>query len=170
MGNVGIEYTLDTREAKGASKVSDPRSVSKLRHTRGPQYGLGCGGDSEAVMWIPVSVSVDTPRHVTGASWHLKSAVYGRTHDGRQNYVHFVTDYNIHFIVNNKYYARKIQEKSESFYFFPEIPCIRSNYLDVRIFRYSDIYSDIYNIYNIYSPPKFWRICSCTTYCGLTPV
>ena len=56
----------------------------------------------------------------------------------------------------------KIQEKSESFYFFPEICCIRSHYLDVRIFRYSDIYSDIYNIYNIYSPPKFWRICSCS--------
>ena len=56
----------------------------------------------------------------------------------------------------------KIQEKSESFYFFPEIPCTRSNYLDVRIFRYSDIYSDIYNIYNIYSPPKFSRTCSTT--------
>ena len=111
-----------TREAKGASKVRDPRSVSKLRHTRGPQYGLGCGGDSEAVTWIPVSVSVDTPRHVTGASGHLKSAVYGRTHDGRRNYVHFVTDYNIHFIVNNKYYAMKIQEKSESFPEIPEIP------------------------------------------------
>ena len=54
----------------------------------------------------------------------------------------------------------KIQEKSESFYFFPEITCIRSHYLDVRIFRYPDIYSDIYNIYNIYSPPKFSRICS----------
>ena len=57
----------------------------------------------------------------------------------------------------------KIQEKSESFYFFPEIPCTRSNYLDVRIFRYSDIYSDIYNIYNIYSPPKFSRTCSTNT-------
>ena len=60
----------------------------------------------------------------------------------------------------------KIQEKSESFYFFPEITCILSHYLDVRIFRYPDIYSDIYNIY---SPPKFWRICSCTlhTFCGI---
>ena len=58
----------------------------------------------------------------------------------------------------------KIQEKSESFYFSPEIPCTRSNYLDVRIFRYSDIYSDIYNIYNIYSPPKFSRTCSTSDY------
>ena len=56
------------RLAKGASKIRDSRSVSKLRHTRPLQYGLGCGGDSEAVTWIPVSVSVDTPRHVTGAS------------------------------------------------------------------------------------------------------
>ena len=56
-----------------------------------------------------------------------KSAVYGRKRDGRRNYVHFVTDYNIHFIVNNKYYAMKIQEKSESFYIFPEIPCIQSH-------------------------------------------
>ena len=70
-----------------------------------------------------------------------------------------MTDYNIHFIVNNKYYAMKIQEKSESFFILPEIPCIRSHYLDVRIFRYSDIYSDIYNIYNIYSPTKFSRSC-----------
>ena len=94
----------------------------------------------------------------------LKSAAHRRTRDGRRNYVHFVTAYDIHFIVNNKYYAMKIQEKSESFYIFPEIPCIRSHYLDVRIFRYSDIYSDIYNIYNIYSPPKFSRICSYNTY------
>ena len=54
----------------------------------------------------------------------------------------------------------KIQEKSESFFILPEIPCIQSHYLDVRIFRYSDIYLDIYNIYNIYSPPKFSRTCS----------
>ena len=103
---------------------------------------------------------MDTPRHVTGAAWHSKSAAQGRTRDGRQNYVHFVTAYDVHFIVNNKYYAMKMQEKFESFYIFPEIPCIRSHYLDFQIFRYSDIYSDIYNIYNIYSPPKFSRICS----------
>ena len=82
---------------------------------------------SEAVTWIPVSVSMDTPRHVTGASSHSKSAAYGRTRDGRRNYVHFVTAYDIHFIVNNKYYAMKIQEKSESFCIFPEISCIRSH-------------------------------------------
>ena len=66
----------------------------------------------------------------------LKSAAYGRTRDGRRNYVHFVTAYDIHFIVNNKYYAIKIQEKFESFCIFPEISCIRSNYLQDRIFRY----------------------------------
>ena len=59
----------------------------------------------------------------------------------------------------------KIQEKSESFYFSPEICYIRSHYLDVLVFRYPDIYSDIYNIYNIYSPPKFWRICCCSDHC-----
>ena len=149
---------------KGASKTRDPRSEPKLRHTRPRQHGLGCGGAPQAVTWIPVSVSVDTPRHVTGASWHSKSATHGRTRDGRRNYEHFVTAYDVHFIVNNKYYAMKIQEKSESFYFFPEITCIWSHYLDARIFRYPDIYSDIYNIYNIYSPPKFWRICSCNIY------
>ena len=53
--------------------------------------------------------------------------MYGRTRDGRRNYVHFVTAYDIHFIVNNKYYAMKIQAKSESFYIFPEIPCIRNS-------------------------------------------
>ena len=90
----------------------------------------------------------------------LKSAAYGSTRDGRRNYVHFVTAYDIHFIVNNKYYAMKIQEKSESFYFFLEIPCIRSDYLDFRIFRYpiSTRISTI-SIY-IYSPPKFSRSCS----------
>ena len=74
--------------------------------------------------------------------------VQGRTRDGWHD---------VHFIVSNKYYATKIQEKSESFYIFPEIPCIRSHYLDVRSFRCSDIY-------NIYSPPKFSRICSYNTY------
>ena len=49
------------------------------------------------------------------ASWHSKSAVYGHTRDGRRNYVHFVTAHDILFIVNNKYYAMKLQEKSESF-------------------------------------------------------
>ena len=44
----------------------------------------------------------------------------------------------------------KIQENFDSFYIFPEIP-------QVQIFRYSDICSDIYNIY---SPPKFFRICT----------
>ena len=53
---------------KGASKTRDPRSEPKLRHTRPRQHGLGCGGAPQAVTWIPVSVSVDTPRHVTGAS------------------------------------------------------------------------------------------------------
>merc|ERR1711949_128822 len=86
--------------------------------------------------------------------------MYGRTGDGQRNHVHFVTAYGIHFIVNNKYYAMKIQEKSESFYIFPEIPCIRSDYLDFRIFRYpiSTRISTI-SIY-IYSPPKFSRSCS----------
>ena len=41
----------------------------------------------------------------------------------------------------------KIQEKSESFCIFPEISCIRSHYLEDRIFRYSDIYSDYLFIY-----------------------
>ena len=45
-----------------------------------------------------------------------------RTRDGRRNYEHFVTAYDVHFIVNNKYYAMKIQEKSESFPEIPEIP------------------------------------------------
>ena len=86
---------------------------------------------------LDTSISIrDTPRYVTGAARHSKSAAYGRTRDGRQNYVHFVTAYDIHFIVNNKYYAMKIQEKSESFCIFPEISCIRSNYLKDRIFRY----------------------------------
>ena len=66
----------------------------------------------------------------------LKSSAHGRTRDGRRNYVHFVTAYDIHFIVNNKYYAIKIQEKFESFCIFPEISCIQSNYLQDRIFRY----------------------------------
>ena len=44
--------TVSTKEAKGASKTRDSRSVSKLRHTRGPQHGLGCGGASQAVTWI----------------------------------------------------------------------------------------------------------------------
>ena len=105
---------MDSREAKGASKTRDSRSVSKLRHTRGGQCGLGCGGAPDAVTWIPVSVSVDTPRHVTGAASHSKSAAYGRTRDGRRNYEHFVTAYDVHFIVNNKYYAMNIEEKSES--------------------------------------------------------
>ena len=65
-----------------------------------------------------------------------------------------MTAYDVHFIVNNKYYAMKIQEKSESLYIFPEIPCTQSHYLDVRIFRYSDIYSDIYNIYLYLLAPK----------------
>ena len=56
-GGSQIGGYLDTREAKGASKTRDPRSVSKLRHTRPRQYGLGCGGASDAVTWIPVSVS-----------------------------------------------------------------------------------------------------------------
>jgi len=108
---------------------------------------------------LDTSISIrDTPRHVTGASWHSKSAAYGRTRDGRRNYQHFVTAYDIHFIVNNKYYAMKIQEKSESFPEIPEIPWIRSNYLDVRIFRYP-ISTRISTIStNIYSPPKFSRI------------
>ena len=55
----------------------------------------------------------------------------------------------------------KTQEKFESYYLFPEIPCTRSNYLDSRIFRYSDIYSDIYNIY---SPPKFSGTCSASVH------
>ena len=63
-----VSKRISTREAKGASKTRDSRSVSKLRHTRPRQYGLGCGGASDAVTWIPVSVSVDTPRHVTGAA------------------------------------------------------------------------------------------------------
>ena len=63
-----VGKTVFSKEAKGASKTRDSRSVSKLRHTRPQQYSLGCGGASEAVTWIPVSVSVDTPRHVTGAS------------------------------------------------------------------------------------------------------
>ena len=46
------------------------------------------------------------------------------------------TAYDIHFIVNNKYYAIKIQEKFESFCIFQEISSIRSNYLQDRIFRY----------------------------------
>ena len=128
--------------------MRDPRSKPKLHHTRGPQYGLECCEASQAVTWIPVSVSMDTPRHVTGAAWHSKSSVQGRTRDGWHD---------VHFIVSIKYYAKKIQEKSESFYIFPEIPCIRSHYLDVRSFRCSDIY-------NIYSPPKFSRICSYNTY------
>ena len=33
-----------------------------------------------------------------------------------------MTAYDVHFIVNNKYYAMKIQEKSESFPEIPEIP------------------------------------------------
>ena len=100
-----LMVTVGHREVKGALKTRDSRSVSKLRHTRPRQYGLGCGGASQAVTWIPVSVSVDTPRHVTGAASHSESAAYGRTRDGRRNYVHFVTAYDIHFIVNNKYYA-----------------------------------------------------------------
>ena len=63
-----VSKRISTREAKGASKTRDSRSVSKLRHTRPRQYGLGCGGAPDAVTWIPVSVSVDAPRHVTGAS------------------------------------------------------------------------------------------------------
>ena len=151
-------FVLFTRPTKGASKTRDPRSEPKLRHTRPRQHGLGCGGAPQAVTWIPVSVSVDTPRHVTGAAWHSKSATHGRTRDGRRNYEHFVTAYDVHFIVNNKYYAMKIQEKSESFPEIPEIPWIRSNYLDVRIFRYP-ISTRISTIStNIYSPPKFSRI------------
>ena len=42
---------------KGASKTRETRSKPKIRHTRGAQYGLGCGGASQAVTWIPVSVS-----------------------------------------------------------------------------------------------------------------
>ena len=42
-------------------------------------------------------------RHTRGP--HSKSAAQGRMRDGWQNYVHFVTAYDIHFIVNNKYYA-----------------------------------------------------------------
>ena len=63
-----VSKRISTREAKGASKTRDSRSVSKLRHTRPRQYGLGCGRAPDAVTWIPVSVSVDAPRHVTGAS------------------------------------------------------------------------------------------------------
>ena len=43
---------ISSRLPKGASKTRDSRSVSKLRHTRGPQHGLGCGGASQAVTWI----------------------------------------------------------------------------------------------------------------------
>ena len=49
--------TLPIRPTKGASKTRDPRSDSKLRHTRPRQHGLGCVGASQAVTWIPVSVS-----------------------------------------------------------------------------------------------------------------
>ena len=45
--------------------------------------------------------------------------MYGRKRDGRRNYVHFVTAYDIHFIVNNKYYAMKLQEKSETCLYIP---------------------------------------------------
>ena len=69
---------------------------------------------------LDTSISIrDTPRYVTGAARHSKSAAYGRTRDGRRNYVHFVTAYDIHFIVNNKYYAMKLQEKSETCLYFP---------------------------------------------------
>ena len=55
---------------------------------------------------LDTSVSIrDTPRYVTGAASHSKSAAHGRTRDGRRNYEHFVTAYDVHFIVNNKYYA-----------------------------------------------------------------
>ena len=47
---------------------------------------------------------------------------------------------------------------SESFDISPEIPYIRSHYISTRIYRYSHIYSDIYNIYLLYSVPKFSRI------------
>ena len=58
---------------------------------------------------LDTSISIrDTPRHVTGAASHSK------TSRARRNYEHFVTAYDVHFIVNNKYYAMNIQEKSES--------------------------------------------------------
>ena len=40
---------------------------------------------------------------------------------------------------------------TESFDISPEVPYIRSHYISTRIYRYSHIYSDIYNIYLLYS-------------------
>ena len=57
--------------------------------------------------WIHPDMSLEQPDT-------QKPAAHGRTHDGRRNYEHFVTAYDVHFIVNNKYYAMNIQEKSES--------------------------------------------------------
>ena len=58
--------------------------------------------------WIHPALSLEHPDTTN------QPCTAARVTDMR-NYVHFVTDYNIHFIVNNKYYAMKIQEESESF-------------------------------------------------------
>ena len=73
-------------------------------------------------------MSVDTPTYVTGE--HPDTQNQQRTAacvtDGEIMNI-FLTAYDIHFIVSNKYYAMKIQEKSESFYISQEIPCIQSH-------------------------------------------
>ena len=48
---------MDSIATKGASKTRGPRLEPKLCDTRGPQYGLECCDASQAVTWIPVSVS-----------------------------------------------------------------------------------------------------------------
>ena len=109
--------------------------------------GLECCEALQAVTWIPVSVSVDTPRHVTGAAGHSKSAAQGRTRDGRQNYVHFVTAYDIHFIVNNKYYAMNTGKVRNLPIFSKKFSAFSSHYLDYRTYYLPDYLPDYLFIY-----------------------
>ena len=74
----------------------------------------------------------------------LKSAAYGRTRDGRRNYVHFVTAYDIHFIVNNKYYAMNTGKVRNLPIFSKKFPAFGAIIQTTGLIIYRIIYRIIY--------------------------
>ena len=64
------------------------------------------------------------PIHIFSESTHIEALIKPckMMKIKKKSYLYNPTAYDVHFIVNNKYYAMKIQEKSESFPEIPEIP------------------------------------------------